>query len=295
MQPLADLIASYFLTREDHDWAGAMQALARLESDEYSNEADWEEILAFCQAHNFSARLEIITRKLIKGGSFTSYKPYFVLAELVLKSGLKDEARGIVEAYKKLADRMPAPHWDFINLLFSVDDFSGCLQEAQAIIARDKEAFPFLIMEAKALLALGELKTARVKLKALASLATRDPGNLVWFAYVSMELGEQELLKASLIKLVQMIAAGSAKLTEGAVHVLQRCGYLEEIETLVRIAQPDVYERLEEMVYVFELAKLRGAYATAVRFGQAILTTEPEHRLKRDIEKISASRGFMMS
>jgi len=295
VQPVADLIASYFLARETHDWAGAIQALARLESDEYSNEADWEEILAFCREHKFDARLEIITRKLMKGGSFASYKPYFVLAELVLKSGFKDEARGIVEAYKALAGKMPAPPWDFLNLMFSVDDFSGCLQEAQAIIRRDPEAFPFLIMEAKALLALGELKTARVKLKALASLAPRDPGNLVWFAYVSMELGEQELLKTSLIKLVQMISAGSAKLTEGGVHVLQRCGYLEEIETLVRTAQPDIYERVEEIEYVFELAKMRGAYATALRFGQAILRAAPEHRLKREIEKISTSKGFLMS
>jgi hypothetical protein len=289
------LIASYFLARQEHDWAGAMQALARLEADEYSNEADWEEILAFCREYNFDARLEIVTRRLIKSGSFASYKPYFVLAELLLKSGFKDEARGIADEYKTLSGRLPAPSWDFVSLLFSVDDFSGCLQEVRSIIEQDAAAFPFLIMEAKALLALGEQKMARVKLKALASLATRDPGNLVWFSYVAMELGEHELLKTSLARLVQMIAAGSARLTEGAVHVLQRCRYLVEVETLVRSAQPKIYDNLEEIVYVFELARARGAYATALRFGHAILQAAPDHGLKGEIEKVINSKGFMMS
>jgi hypothetical protein len=68
-----------------------------------------------------------------------------------------------------------------------------------------------------------------------------------------------------------------------------------EVETLVRSAQPKIYDNLEEIVYVFELARARGAYATALRFGHAILQAAPDHRLKGEIEKVINSKGFMMS
>lgn len=295
MQSVAEVIAAYILARERHDYTNAMQTLAYLESDAFNNEADWAQILEFCRQHKFDARLEIITRRLIKSGNFSTYSPTFVLVELLLKSGFKAEARALMDEYKTRSHEMPAPPWDFINHLFSVDDFSMCLQEARNIIKEDETAFPFLIMEAKALLKLNELKTARQKLKALASLAEKDSGQLVWFSYVAMELGERDLLKTSLAKLLQMIEAGAAKLTEGAVHVLQRCGCLLEIQSLVRAAQPIHYENPDEFEYVFELAKQQGAQATALRFGEAILRAEPGHRLRPEIEKLSAAKGFLMT
>ena len=142
------------------------------------------------------------------------------------------------------------------------------------------------------------MKAARARLKTLSALADRDPGQLVWLAYVAMEWGERELLRTSVAKLVQLIAAGAAKLTAGAVHVLQQCGYLPEIQNLVRTAQPVHYESLEELAYVFELARERGAYATGLAFGEAILRVAPDHRRlpkrqKRRIGPISTSMQGM--
>lgn len=277
MQTVTEVLDAYIQALDQHDSPLAMKTLACLEGVQFRNESDWEQILGFCRQHNFVARLEIMTRSLIKSGNFTSYRPYLVLAELLVKSGRKKEARVLADEYKNIGSKIPPSKWELVSLLYSVEDFSGCLHEAREVIKESKDAFPFLIMEAKALWMLNENKIVKQNLKALSLLAYEHPGYLLWYAYVTMELGERDLLRTALVRLMELISKGSAKLTEGALHLLQQAGYLLEIQSLVRAADPRYYESPTELVYVYELAKFHGAYATALRFGAAILVAEPDH------------------
>jgi hypothetical protein len=292
---VTEIIAAYTAAREQHDWANAMQALASLESEDYNNQPDWEQILSFCKQHNFNARIEIITRRLINGGQLSSYKPYFVLTDLLLKSGFKEKARALLDEYAHLTGKMPPHQGEYVRLLYAVEDYTGCLREAQKFLKTTTDPFPFLVAECTSLWRLNQLKVAKQKLKALSLVAFEDPARLVWCAYVALEQGERDLFEACLINMIERISTGSIKLAEGAVFLLRKYGYLEQVRNLVRDAQPQHYETVAELTYVFELAKNQGAYNTTVRFGQAILAAEPDHALKQQIENLMTGRGFLMA
>lgn len=295
MRSIAEVTAALGLALEEHDTLSAVTESACLESDQFRNEADWEEILSFCTQLNLDARLEVITRSLIKSGDICSYRPYVVLANLLVKSGRKDEALCVVGEYKQVAARFPANKWELVSLLFSVDDFAGCLDEAREAIRESGESFVFLLMEARALWGLNDFRNARIKLKTLSHLASSNPSNLVWYASVTTELGERGLSKRAVSRLMQFIASGSATLTEGAVHALRHAGHSRELYTLVRAADPKLYKTLPELEYVFGLAKSHGAYGTALNFGAAILAAAPDHQLAPEIQKLSISKGFLMT
>lgn len=294
VRTVKEVIAACSLALEEHDTLNTVIESACLESDQFRNEADWEEILGFCRRHDFDGRIEVLTRSLINSGRVSSSRPYIVLATLLAKSGRKTEARAVVDEYRLVTARFPASQWDLVSLLFSVDDFARCLDEARKAIRENGESFAFLLMEVRALWALNDVRNGRIKLKALSQLASGDPGNLVWYASVTTDLGERGLLKAAVLTLMKMIENGSAKLSEGAVHALQRAGYAAELYALVRTANPARYQTLAELEYVFELAKHHGAYAAAKNFGAAILATAPDHQLAPEIEKLSLGKGFMM-
>jgi len=294
VRSVTEVIAAFSLALSEHDTLNAIAESECLESDQFRNEADWEEILNLCTQQNLDARLEVITRSLIKSGNFCSYRPFVILAALLVKSGRKEQARALVDDYMLIAEKFPANKWELVSLLFSVDDFAGCIAEAREVISEDGEAFPFLVMEAKALWKLNDFKNAKVKLKTLSQIAERNPGNLVWYAAITAELGERGLSNQAVLKLLQLISVGDAKLSEGAVHALHQAGYATELYGLVRTADPEHYQTLLEFEYVFELAKSYGAYATALKFGAAILVAVPDHQLMREIEKLSTSKGFLM-
>jgi hypothetical protein len=294
VRSVTEVIAAFSLALREHDTLNAITESACLESDQFRNEADWDEILDFYQQHNLDARLEVMTRSLIKSGNFCSYRPHVTLAALLVKSGRKDQARAVVEEYKLIATKFPANKWELVSLLYSVDDFAGCLAESRDVISESKGSFPFLVMEAKALSMLNDLKTAKSKLKTLSQLASGNPGNLMWYASIAAELGERGLSTQAVLRLMKLISNGHAKLSEGAVHTMQLAGYAPELYGLIRTADPAHYETLPEFEFVFELAKSHGTYATALKFGAAILATAPDHKSRPEIEELSITKGFLM-
>jgi hypothetical protein len=74
---IAEIFAAYEAAMADEDRIAANSFLAALEDERFRNEADWKVIFDYCQKNNFSGRLEVITKGLIKHDPAVSGKAVF--------------------------------------------------------------------------------------------------------------------------------------------------------------------------------------------------------------------------
>jgi tetratricopeptide (TPR) repeat protein len=296
MTTVAAAIAAYHEAAAAGDTVRATKALERLEDEAFRNESDWATIRRFCEAHGLDGRLEIITQRLIRAGSFSTGEPFFAMVSLLVKSDRIAEARAVADAYKKFTDATVSDPWEFINLLFKVEYFRESLDLVQTILKTNPDYFPCRIMETRIYWKLGQARTARMKLKSLRSLLNRDePGNWVWFASIATELQEFKAAREVLIKLVGMIEAGSALITNDVAHALNLAGLNLELRTLVKTAKPQTYKTVDELIYILETATLFGYYETALNFGNAIMALDPGNKLAPRIKQLSEKKDFLMS
>ncbi len=295
MIPVDQVIAAYEKAIEDDDRVRSSRLLESLEDDAYGNEADWEIIRDFCEKRNFDARLEIITKGLIRKGQPLSGKPFLVLASLLVKSGRLAEARPLLELYKQNRTDSGSDKWEFVSLLLKLEFFEECLDEVRKAIKENPTDVPYLITEASALWKSKEDKAARQKLRELVPFLGNKSGNWLWYSALARELNEPDIARGAVSKLVKMLEAGTAKLSGDAIYALKNTGHEADLRDIIFAANPKNYSGISEYVEMFEAAISCGARKTALKFAEAILSFDENHKLRPKIEQLTVSPGFLMS
>lgn len=289
------VIAAYEKAIEDDDRVRASSMLESLEDDAYRNEADWEVIRDFCQKQNFDARLEIITKGLIQKSQPLSGKPFLVLANLLIKSGRLTEACPLLDKYKQNKTNSGADKWEFVNLLLKLEFFDECLDEVRKVIKENPTDFPYLITEARALWKLKEHRAARKKLREIFPFLGNNPGNWSWYSTVALEFQEPTVAQDAVAQLIKNLKTGTMKLSANMMYVIKNTGHEDDLLNIISAADPKNYSSISEFAEIFEVAVNYGVRKTALEFGKAMLTMDPNHKFRLQIEQLSARPGFLMS
>jgi hypothetical protein len=140
---VSDTIADYNTAIEADDRVVASRMLEALEDAAYANEADWHVTSNFLQRNGLNARLEIVTKILIRTIRPQSARPYLLLANLTAGAGRLDEARSFMTQYREFFGDIPAERWDVLNAYFVVEDYPRCLEVTEIGLAETPNNLPW--------------------------------------------------------------------------------------------------------------------------------------------------------
>jgi hypothetical protein len=280
---------------DDGDHFAASQILLTLESEAYRNENDWKLIWEFCRMRRFDARLELITKALIRAGGPLSAEPYLVLVSLLFKSGRREEARPYVEAYKKIVKDQSFGKWDIVNLFFKAELYEDCIAPLQDCLHEHPKAFYYLGREVDLLWKLNDHAKARKKLHGLVPLVGDNPAYFAWVAGKALEFRESALAQKTIKQLITMLEQGRGKISKDVIYILKTSGNEDKVRPVLVATELSNYEELSEMEEIFEAAVIYGVYKTAKTFGMAILEMDKNHHLRPQIERLRLAPDFLMS
>ncbi len=295
MLSITGVVLSYYKALADNDGAAARRMLESLEDEAYQNEADWKVIAEFLKKLNLDARLEVITRRLIARKPIENSKVYFVLASLLRKSGHAEEIYPLIKGRKLLLTHTRSDHWEFLQLLFSTQNFSEYLEESEQFKNKYGADFPLGIMEAKTYWMMGERRIARTKLRGLNPLVGQKLGNWIWYSNVAADFGERKLAEDALVNAIRLIDCGVASISREVVEALNRRDYKAEARRLIGIAKPQNGGTISEYLYIYKTALDYGYIKVAQEFGKAILHADATHELRSEIEGLAVNSGFLTS
>jgi tetratricopeptide (TPR) repeat protein len=294
MPSVTETIDAYYQAVANEDQILASKILETLENETYRNEADWQSIHDFYTTQNFDARLEIVTKALIKSGRPISDKPHLTLAAILIKSGRTEEARSFLRGYLKNSQEVGLGKWELLTLLFDAGAYDDSLEVIQGCIRAGLTSFPYHIMEVRALSRLKKRAQARTKLRSLLPLL-ETTGFWAWFSEVALEIHEPNLAQEAVPRLIGMLEQGSTKVSQSVIRILVRTGHEAKVRDILESADPHAYSELSELVYVFETAVTRGVYKAARNFGEAILCRDKDHILSPKIKQLLNAPFFLMS
>ncbi len=295
MPTITEIISAYYQAVEAGESLSTMTLLASLEDDCYCNETDWETSYEFLKKHKLDARLEIVTKLLIKRNKSISAKPFRVLATLLIKSDRLAEAMPLLDEYRKRKGDLGSDKWEFVNLLYDLRLYRQCLDEVGTVLIDDPNNVPCLVMQAKALWRLKEYKAVRKKLKDMIAILEDNAGNWIWYISAALEFNEFDIAQQAGAILINKIESDAMRLSQGLVSAAINAGFENEIREIVVAAKPGPSCTLSELLEMFEIAIRFGAAKAALRFGEAIIAVDPGHQIAGKLKAISDGNGFLLA
>jgi tetratricopeptide (TPR) repeat protein len=290
---VSDTIADYNTAIEADDRVVASRMLEALEDAAYANEADWHVTSNFLQRNGLNARLEIVTKILIRTIRPQSARPYLLLANLTAGAGRLDEARSFMTQYREFFGDIPAERWDVLNAYFVVEDYPRCLEVTEIGLAETPNNLSLLFMQIRTLWKLKKAHLAKEKFKIAGGHLGIAAGNWLWYANIATEIQEPDRAQKTLEKLIEMIAAGKSIINKDVAHVLNQPKQKDTLNRLLSLSKPESYNSIEERLFLFELAHSRGVYKTAEIFGRAILEGQVMPAQKDQVTKRLAEPQFL--
>jgi tetratricopeptide (TPR) repeat protein len=289
---VAEIIAEYEALSAQADSAAARSALLSLEDDRFLNWQDWEKIRAFFAKNNFNGRLEIITTRLLKTTPPKSPKPYFLLIDLQIRSGRREDAYALLAECRNRFGDVQEYRWNIVNTLFETGHYQKCLQELQPLKKQHPEDVRYVFLEIKSRMKLGEDRAAKASLKRLRPLL-KDPSDWSWYLFLARDLDASVAVAEEAI--VQRVEAGTLEVSQSLLFAFIGCGLKHGAARIIKHAEPTNAWNIEHACYVFNLATRFGNYATSLKFGKFILAHDPHTPLRPQIEELIAGRPFLMA
>jgi len=294
MIPVEQIIAQYHQAIAAEESALANKILETLEADDYLNEVDWNKIHLFLKSQNLTGRIELISNRFIASRRYESGRVFLVLAKILASSKRFSEAEKLLKLYPDHRISSDSAMWDYINLLVNLRLFDACLTEVRSALETAKNKFQFKILEIRCLSELGQKFDANQKLSKLYFELEDNSSQWLWFSNIAIEIGQINLSRKAIPKLIDLLQKNRAKLSKNVVHALKKTGFEAEIIPILIRAQTESYQRVEELEEIFEISLHYGVTSAAIKFGKAILAANPSHRLKSKIHAIIQKPEFLM-